>query len=243
MCDLTLIRTALSQKITLTPEKARLFFKTHAGSYGAHDQFMGVKVPDLRKIAQHFFAASWFMLEDLLASPINEERLLALFILGRRYQKGTPLEQEEIYTFYKKHLARVNNWNLVDASAHVILGAYLWDKDRSVLEELARAKSLWERRISIVSTWYFIRKNDLSWTFKMAEILLNDPEDLIHKATGWMLREAGKRDEEKLKNWLSQHAPLMPRTMLRYAIERFNPETRFFFRSLGCSFKESGTPR
>jgi 3-methyladenine DNA glycosylase AlkD len=192
---------------------------------------MGVTVPHLRKIAQVFSEASCGVLHELLRSKINEERLLALFILVHRYQQAGAASQQEVYAFYMENLAYVNNWNLVDASAHWILGAHLWDKDRSILEELAKSEDLWRRRVAIVSTWYFIRKDDLAWTFKLARLLLDDGHDLIHKAVGWMLREAGKRNEPLLLNFLQNHADKMPRTMLRYGIERLSPEKRRGFLS------------
>lgn len=226
------IKHAIITQVT-TPARATCFFKTEPGGYAAHDKFIGAPVPALRKISKTFANTNFSVLKQLLHSPFNEERLLALFILVQQYQKADTLLQTTIYQFYLDNLHYVNNWNLVDASAHLILGAHLWDKDCAVLEKLARSKVLWERRIAIVATWYFIRKGELELTFHMTKSLLEDKHDLIHKATGWMLREAGKRDEIALIEFLKEHADKMPRTMLRYAIEKLTPEKRQFFLSLG----------
>lgn len=202
-----------------------IFFKTGPGEYAEHDQFIGVNVPDLRKIAKQFATLKREEIQVLIQSKINEERLLALFILVDQYQKAETSIKLTLYQFYLDNLQHVNNWNLVDASAHLILGAHLLDKDKQILFALAKSESIWERRIAIVSTWYFIRKQNLKWTFEIAALLLEDKHDLIHKAVGWMLREAGKKDENQLIVFLDQYAKKMPRTMLRYAIEKF-PETQ-----------------
>jgi len=215
------IKDILLNSISVPPHKAAIFFKTGAGQYAEGDEFIGVTVPNLRKIAKNFILLTLDDLQILLASKINEERLLALIILTKQYQNQDDQGKERLYQFYMKNLKYINNWNLVDASAHLIIGAHLWDKDRSLLLELATSEILWERRISIVSTWYFIRKNDLAWTFKIASLLLRDTHDLIHKAAGCMLREAGKRDQAELVTFLDQQLHTMPRTMLRYAIEKF----------------------
>jgi 3-methyladenine DNA glycosylase AlkD len=183
-------------------------------------------VPNLRKIAKIYNGIELQVIEELLQSKYNEERLLALIILVHQYQKGSADLQEGLCAFYLNNLNRVNNWNLVDSSAHHILGHYLWNKNRSMLAKLAASEILWERRIAIVSTWYFIRKSDLEWTFKIAKLLLNDSHDLIHKAVGWMLREAGKKDEARLVSFLCDHAHQMPKTMLRYAMERLSKEQK-----------------
>ena len=146
---------------------------------------------------------------------------MALFILVEQYKQGVQEVKDQIYQFYLNNLNQVNNWNLVDASAHLIIGAHLHQKNKQSLVVLAQSEILWERRIAIVSTWHFIRNNDLEWTFKIATFLLQDQHDLIHKAVGWMLREAGKKDQNQLIDFLEQYAQKMPRTMLRYAIERF----------------------
>ncbi|MGL4426179.1 MAG: DNA alkylation repair protein [Alphaproteobacteria bacterium] len=223
------IRQCLRDSVSVSPAKAAVFFKTAPGHYAEHDQFMGVTVPNLRKIAKLFREESLAVLKELLLSKINEERLLALFILVNQYQKADPPSQQALCAFYVENLIYVNNWNLVDASAHLILGAHLWDKDRSILRELAKSDNLWKRRISIVSTWWFIRKGELDPTFQIASLLLQDNHDLIHKATGWMLREAGKQKEGALLDFLKEHTHEMPRTMLRYAIEKLPATQRSHF--------------
>jgi len=220
------IQAVLQKSVSISKEKAATFFKTNAGGYAETDQFIGVTVPTLRQIAKEFSSLSLEELGCLMESKINEERLLALLILVDQYQKKPIDVQEKLYQFYLDNLGYVNNWNLVDSSAHHIIGAHLWKRDRDKLLFLARSEVLWERRISIVSTWYFIRKKDVDWTFKIAEILLKDDQDLIHKAAGWMLREAGKQELQKLLSFLDQNAKKMPRTMLRYAIEKFPEELR-----------------
>lgn len=220
------IRSILRNSISIPPERAAAFFKTGKGHYAEGDKFMGVTVPSLRKITKAFIPLPLMDIQNLISSKINEERLLALLMLVAQYEKAGSREKEEIYQFYVTHLQYVNNWNLVDASAHRIIGAHLWDKDRDFLFVLANAENLWERRIAVVSTWYFIRKNDLEWTFKIAKFLLRDTHDLIHKAVGWMLREAGKQDQEELIKFLNQYAEEMPRTMLRYSLEKFAESTR-----------------
>jgi 3-methyladenine DNA glycosylase AlkD len=220
------IQSILQTLVTMSPDKAAIFFKIGPGQYGEHDVFMGVTVPNLRKCAKDFMHITLQDLGLLMSSKINEERFLALIILTKKYEKATLQDQEQVYQFYQDHLNHVNNWNLVDTSAHLIIGEHLWDKDRSSLLDLAVSQNLWHRRIAIVSTWYFIRKNDLDWTFKIADILLHDPHDLIHKAVGWMLREAGKKNQESLIQFLEKNATKMPRTMLRYAIEKFSQEER-----------------
>jgi 3-methyladenine DNA glycosylase AlkD len=215
------IKDILKNSISVSPQKAAVFFKTGIGHYAEEDQFIGVPVPILRKIAKKFMFLTLHDIQSFIESKINEERLLALIILTNQYQIQDDRGKESLYNFYMQNLKYINNWNLVDASAHCIIGAHLFDKDKSFLCNLARSEVLWERRIAIVSTWYFIRKNDLEWTFKIAALLLTDKHDLIHKAVGWMLREAGKRDQAQLLKFLDQKSHIMPRTMLRYAIERF----------------------
>ncbi len=205
------------------------FFKTGEGDYAEHDQFMGVTVPVLRKLAKTFEDLSLIDIKKLLQSPFNEERQLALFILVNHYKAGSQTEKTRIYDFYLKHLAYVNNWNLVDASAHLIIGAELFsktNKEKTILKTLSISDNLWERRVAIVSTWTFIQNNHFEWTLKIAKQLLKDNHDLIHKAVGWMLREVGKKDTQVLITFLDQHAPKMPRTMLRYAIEHFSADER-----------------
>ncbi|MCX7337959.1 MAG: DNA alkylation repair protein [Alphaproteobacteria bacterium] len=226
------IRFALHSSISIPQERASAFFKTGPGDYAEHDQFMGVTVPNLRKISKRFSDLPLACIKDLLSSKINEERFLALLILVDQYQKSTEQGRVDLYQFYINNLHHINNWNLVDTSAHLIVGAHLWDKDRNILLSLSESNNLWERRVSIVSTWAFIKKEDLVWTFQIARLLLNDNHDLIHKAVGWMLREAGKKDEGELVGFLRYHSGVMPRTMLRYAIERLPQDQRKFY--LGC---------
>lgn len=211
-----------------SPEATSVYFKTGVGDYAEHDQFIGVKTGVLRSLAKDFHDLSLEELQALIESPINEKRLLALFILVNDYQKG-PIDKETCYQFYLKNMAFVNNWNLVDSSAHLIVGAHLLHRDKELLLTLARSNILWERRIAIVSTWYFIRHEHYEWTIKLAELLRQDHHDLIHKAVGWMLREAGKRDQSVLFKFLDQYAQTMPRTMLRYSIEKLTDEQRKFY--------------
>lgn len=220
------LREILGYSVDSTPERVSIYFKTSPGDYAEHDRFMGITVPVLRKIAKRFMTISLEELGFLIQSQTNEERLLTLIILAAKYKAGALAQKEEIYQFYRTNMRHINNWNLVDSSAHLIIGAHLFERDRDVLEELAASQNLWERRIAIVSTWYFIRQSDLEWTFKIAKLLLNDSHDLIHKAVGWMLREAGKKDEARLISFLCDHAHQMPKTMLRYAIERLSKEQR-----------------
>jgi len=220
------IRNTLLNSVTIPAERLTFFFKTTEGQYGEHDRFIGVTVPVLRKIAQSYYNLSMDNLSRLIASEFNEERFLALIILINKYQKASDNGKKVFYEFYLDNMRYINNWNLVDASAHHIIGAYLWDKEKDYLFNLAKSEILWERRIAIVATWYFIKKNELKTTFEIAKLLLKDKQDLIHKAVGWMLREAGKKDEKQLINFLNKHVLQMPRTTVRYAIERFSLEKR-----------------
>lgn len=226
MTSLSALQTQLKEKAKPESANSAVFFKTKPGSYAAHDQFMNVGVPDLRKLAKQYRSLTRADLQQLLESPFNEERLIALFILVEQYQRADATEKNELYHFYLHNIKQVNNWNLVDSSAHLIMGAHLLHADKSILIDMAHSNVLWERRIAIVATWYFIRANELEWTTKIAQILLADKEDLIHKAVGWMLREAGKKDQAVLIVFLNQYAHRMPRTMLRYAIEKFSPTER-----------------
>jgi 3-methyladenine DNA glycosylase AlkD len=210
-------------------EKAKVlqrFFKTGPGEYGEGDIFIGVKVPELRKLAKEYQEITVKEVKQLLKSAIHEERLLALFILVRIYSKGNETEKKRIYELYLKNTQFINNWDLVDGSAHHIIGAFLVDKSKEPLYILAKSKNLWERRISIISTFYFIKHDKHAETLKISEILLTDEQDLIHKAVGWMLREIGKRHMPTEENFLRKHYKRMPRTMLRYAIEKFPEDKR-----------------
>ena len=223
---LTKIRKEL--RTYASPKKAaiaRRFFKTGPGEYGEGDIFIGVKVPELRLVARAFEVLPLNENIQLLASPIHEERFLALLILIRKYEGGDLVLKKMIVDLYLKHTRHINNWDLIDVSSHKIIGNWLKGKERKLLTKLARSRNMWERRIAIVSTYAFIRENDLMDTFCIADILINDGEDLLHKATGWMLREAGKRDRLALEIFLNPRYETMPRTMLRYAIEQF-PEAK-----------------
>jgi 3-methyladenine DNA glycosylase AlkD len=209
-------------------EKAEVlqrFFKTGPGEYGEGDVFIGVKVPDLRKVAKDFQDIATEDVIVLLESTIHEERLLAVLILVRRYVTGNQTAKKRIYRLYLKKTKFINSWDLVDGSAHHIVGDYLMDKNKAPLYRLAKSEDLWERRIAILATFYFIKHGKYEETLKIAKILITDKEDLIHKAVGWMLREIGKRDMIFEEMFLKQHYKKMPRTMLRYAIEKF-PEPK-----------------
>lgn len=229
MSQLSQLRLELQQSITIPQEKQALFFKTGIGQYAEHDTFMGITTPTLRKIAKKFATLPIEDIQILIESLINEERLLALLIVIHRYQKSDIHVKNELYHFYLRNIQHVNNWNLVDASAHVIIGAHANYSDKEILLILARSNNMWEQRIAIVATWYFIRKNELDLTITIAKILLKNPHDLIHKAVGWMLREAGKRNQTVLTQFLDQHAKTMPRTMLRYSIERLPEPLRKYY--------------
>ena len=209
-------------------EKAKIlqrFFKTGPGEYGEGDAFIGVKVPELRKLAKEYDGITTPQVKRLLTSAIHEERLLSLFILVRKYEKGDDAEKKGIYDLYLNHTKYVNNWDLVDASAQHIVGAFLMNKKKEPLYRLAKSTDLWERRISVLATFYFIKHDKFTETLKIAQILLTDREDLIHKAVGWMLREIGNRHLPAEEKFLKKHYKKMPRTMLRYAIEKF-PESK-----------------
>jgi len=201
------------------------FFKTGPGEYGEGDRFIGIKVPDVRKLAKEFAAASEAVVEGLLKSPVHEERLLALLILVDRYRRGSEEDKGLVYAQYLGSTRHINNWDLVDLTAGYIVGEHLFDRDKTALYDLARSKSLWERRISIIATSAFIKRGEYAHTLRLAEVLRDDEEDLIHKAVGWMLREVGKKDLSAEEAFLKRHYKKMPRTMLRYSIERF-PEAK-----------------
>jgi len=201
------------------------FFKTGPGEYGDGDLFRGIRVPLLRKLAKEFQHLTLTETKKLLRSSYHEDRLLALLILTRACVRGDDPLRKKIYNFYLNNTQFINNWDLVDSSAPQIVGGYLWDKDRDVLYRLARSGQLWERRIAIMATFYFLKRDDNSDTLKIAEALLSDREDLIHKAVGWMLREVGNRNRDVEERFLLKHYWRMPRIMLRYSIEKF-PESR-----------------
>lgn len=225
---LTTLRSQLAQQAD--PHKAdhvARFFKTGPGEYAAGEQFMGITVPVLRTISKQFQALKLTDLQKLLNSRWHEERMMALLILIQQYRRGkTVRERKQCYDFYVANKTQVNNWDLVDVSAPHIVGDYLFDKKASVLTTWAKQSHLWSRRIAIVSTWHFVRRDRFEDTLQLATLLLDDTHDLMHKATGWMLREVGKRDVRVLENFLQQHYQYMPRTMLRYAIERLSKTRR-----------------
>ncbi len=214
------------------PKKAAYFprfFKTAKGQYGEGDQFIGVTVPSLKSVAKKYHSLPFNEIKELLYSKVHEHRLIALFILVQEYEKGDKTKMEDVYLFYYKHRAQVNNWDLVDSSAYKIMGPYLKDKEKTVLYELAVSKSLWDRRIAMMSTLAYIRKNDFEDALKIAEILVNDSHDLIQKAVGWMLREIGRKDIQAEIRFLDRYFKTMPRTMLRYAIERFDKKKKAYY--------------
>ena len=216
-------------KILTTEERKRTnewFFKTEKGSYGYGDIFIGVTVPDIRKISKKFSSIiSLSETKKLIQSPIHEVRLCALIILVNQYKNDNP---DEIFDFYIQNISYINNWDLVDTSAPYITGDYFYrnTKKRNMMFEFSKSESLWIRRISIISTFYFIRNNEFSETLEIAKTLINDEQDLIHKAVGWMLREVYKRDEELVKTFLRSNYDQLPRVMLRYAIEKMDKVER-----------------
>ena len=211
------------------PKRAKIlagFFKTGKGEYGEGDIFIGVTVPETRKVAQRFSDPSLADIAKLIRSGIHEERLLALLILVHKFEKGNSRSQKHIFDFYLKHTKYINNWDLVDLTAPKIVGTYLMHRPRNVLYKLARSDSIWERRIGILATYTFLKVGEFKDTLAISRILLNDPHDLIHKAVGWMLREVGKQSQTAEEQFLKKHYKTMPRTMLRYAIERFPKRLR-----------------
>lgn len=205
------------------------FFKTGKGQYGEGDIFLGITVPLQRQVVKKYLDLSLKDLRDLLNNKIHEYRLTGILILVEKYRKGDERVKKQIFNFYLKNIQYINNWDLVDISAPKIIGDYLLDKDRKILYQLVRSKSLWERRISVLATFRFIKENQFKDSLKIAEILLNDAHDLIHKAVGWMLREVGKKDQIEEERFLLRYHQKMPRTMLRYAIERFKENKRQFY--------------
>ena len=226
------IKKALAAQAS--PEKAvksMWFFKTEKGSYGAHEKFIGVTVPEQCTIAKQFRDVSMTVLAQLLKSKIHEHRLTALIILTDRFPKSDSATKRVLYDFYMSHTSAVNNWDLVDTSAGKIVGGFLYTQSRAVqkrtLFQLAHSQDLWEQRIAIIATQYFIAHDDFVWTQTIADMFMDHPHDLIHKATGWMLREMGKRGgDDVLETYLKSRYKKMPRTMLRYAIEKFTESKR-----------------
>ena len=214
------------------PEKAKIFsrfFKTGKGDYGEGDVFLGISVPEQRKIAKKYPDLTLKEIQELLSSKVHEHRLTSLFILISKYKKSETAGKKEIADFYLDNAKNVNNWDLVDLSAPNILGDYLLEKDKPILYILARSGNLWERRIAIMSTFEFIKNNKFEDALKISEMLVYDKHDLIHKAVGWMLREIGKRDLSAEEKFLNKNYKKMPRTMLRYAIEKFDDSKRAYY--------------
>jgi len=211
------------------PHSARdlaVFFKTGKGEYGEGDEFCGITVPELRKIAKRYLHLPLADVKKLLGSRVHEHRFTALEILVFQFEAGDESAKKRVFDFYLKHARYINNWDLVDTSAPYIVGEYLATRPRKVLYQLAKSSNIWERRIAIIATLAFIRSGDLKDTFGIAAVLLKDKHDLIHKAVGWMLREAGKRSQPAMLNFLAQNYASIPRTALRYAIERLPQSQR-----------------
>jgi 3-methyladenine DNA glycosylase AlkD len=202
------------------------FFKTGPGQYGEGDIFVGVRVPAMRAVCRECRGAGLDVIRTLLRSAVHEERSLALLLLVDAFPRADEAGKRAIYDLYLSHTAFINSWDLVDASAAQIAGGYLYDRSRAPLRKLAKSSSLWERRIAIIATYHFIRRGEYEDTFRIADILLDDPHDLIHKAVGWMLREVGNRDGAAERRFLTGRYRRMPRTMLRYAIEKFPEKER-----------------
>lgn len=228
--SLTEIRQAITkQKNPAQALVLQRFFKTAKGEYGEGDIFYGIKVPEQRAIARHFKDISLEDIKSLILSKVHEERLIAAFILVDQFKRGDEKKKKTVYDFYLKNRKGINNWDLVDLSAPKIIGAYLIDKEKDLLYKFANSKDLWEKRIAIISTQAFIREHFFEDTLNISKILLHDNHDLIHKAVGWMLREIGNRDLDTEEEFLKKHYKTMPRTMLRYAIEKFPEQKRIAY--------------
>ena len=202
------------------------FFKAGKGEYGEGDRFLGVTVPNIRAIAKQYKNISLNEIRELMQSEWHEVRLCALLIMVEKSKKKDEALRQQLFDLYLSQTDRINNWDLVDLSCRFIIGEYLLDKSRDILYQLAQSPLLWDNRIAIVSTYAFIRKGQLEDTYALSDIMMHHPHDLMHKAIGWMLREAGKRDANRLYNYVMSHRADMPRTMLRYAIEKFSPAER-----------------
>ena len=202
------------------------FFKAGKGEYGEGDRFLGVTIPNIRAIAKLHKDISMEEIQDLIQSEWHEVRLCALIIMVEKSKKKDEALRKELFNLYLSQTERINNWDLVDLSCRFIIGEYLLDKSRDILYQLAQSPLLWDNRIAIVSTYAFIRKGQLEDTYALSDLMMHHPHDLMHKAIGWMLREAGKRDSERLYDYVMSHRADMPRTMLRYAIEKFSPKER-----------------
>ena len=210
----------------LVAEHSQRFFKTGPGQYGEGDIFLGIRVPVLRRVAREYRELDLDQVEELLQSSLHEHRQIALFILVDQFKRGVRSHRHKVHALYSRNIVHVNNWDLVDPSAEHIVGAWLNDQSRSLLYRMARAQSLWERRIAVMATFHYIKQGHFTDTLRICQLLLNDREDLIHKASGWMLREVAKRDPATAEAFLGAHYHAMPRTMLRYAIEKFPEDKR-----------------
>jgi len=208
------------------------FFKTGKGEYGEGDVFLGLNMPEQREIAKKYLDLPLNDIQKLVDSKIHEHRMVGLLIVTYKYAKGDDKEKEKLFKFYVKNSKQVNNWDLVDVTCHKVVGDYLLDKDRKLLYKWARSKNLWEKRLAIISTFAFFRREELDDSYKIATMLLHDQHDLIHKAVGWTLRECGKRDLSRLYKFLDQHTRTMPRTALRYAIEKLPDAKRKYYLQL-----------
>jgi 3-methyladenine DNA glycosylase AlkD len=225
---MSLLEIQRLMQIQASPEQAailRRFFKTGPGEYGEGDVFLGLKVPQIRQLVKQSDALSIAEIKILLHSKFHEERLLALLIIVRRFERGPTTARQELFNFYLRSTPYINNWDLVDTTAPQVIGGWLLENPRDVLDGLIDSGNLWERRIAVLATLTFIRHGQFDDTLRLCRRRLDDPHDLMHKACGWMLREVGKRDQPVLEKFLDTHAVTMPRTMLRYAIERL-PEPR-----------------
>ncbi len=202
------------------------FFKTGKGEYGEGDIFLGIRVPVQRQIAKKYSGLNLADIQELLNSVVHEHRFISLIILIEKYKKSNEIDKKNIFKFYLKNTININNWDLVDVSAPNIVGHFLFDKDKKIIYNLVHSDDLWKKRIAILSTFYFISKNEFKDALAISELLLEDNHDLIHKAVGWMLREVGKRNEKILENFLKENYENLPRTTLRYAIEKFGEDKR-----------------
>ncbi len=222
----TILRSISDRSIA---EHSKRFFKTGKGQYGEGDKFLGIRVPVIRQQVRKFKSVAISEILILLESLFHEERLFALLALIEKYSKGDDTIRKQIYELYLGHIEYINNWDLVDSSASQIAGRHLYNKDRQQLYALAESDNIWARRIAIIATFYFIKQNDFTDTIQIAAVLVNDKHDLIHKAVGWMLREVGKRNIAVEEQFLKKRYKDMPRTMFRYAIEKFDEETRLAY--------------
>jgi len=226
MCHQDITRHLIQLSNRDIAQHSQRFFKTGKGEYGEGDLFLGIRVPVIRKAVKKFKHVPLKVIEELLKSDYHEIRLFSLLWMVDRFNKATPEIQENIFYSYLQNIHYINNWDLIDCSAHYIIGAYLENRNNSILDDFSTSDSLWKRRIAIMSTFYYIKRNHFTDTLRIAKVLLRDKEDLIHKAVGWMLREIGNRDLKVETAFLKSHYKTMPRTMLRYAIEKFSKEKR-----------------